>query len=378
MEIGPDNRYEQNSLVNELTQGMELAKQLRANIGPEFSAEGKESLLQQILFSYDKALLILGSGGGGPPAEHPNQLVPVASPSPPVMASPSISINGSDDLNVKSNGHQLHQNGRDAALKKSCRKMATVRNEQVRLNPHEGIEGPPNDGFNWRKYGQKDILGARYPRSYYRCTYRNMQGCWATRQVQRSDEDPAVFNISYKGKHTCKLSRRSRSAPTSPPGQQQQQQQEAETQQNEVPNLENQYDSSLLMKFQTGLNVNIHQAIDNNDIVAFPFTSTASDDLTTTTPRLNNTSNEFYGSYSPSFISPSTPGTNYFSTPPYHQMETFEGVQQYPYHNANQDVSNIMSTAASATNSPTIEPDLPFEWSLNPGFPFDSDPRFWH
>jgi len=23
---------------------------------------------------------------------------------------------------------------------------------------------PPDDGYTWRKYGQKDILGSRYPR----------------------------------------------------------------------------------------------------------------------------------------------------------------------------------------------------------------------
>ena len=27
-----------------------------------------------------------------------------------------------------------------------------------------GPEGPLDDGFSWRKYGQKDILGAKYPR----------------------------------------------------------------------------------------------------------------------------------------------------------------------------------------------------------------------
>ncbi|GER34332.1 WRKY transcription factor [Striga asiatica] len=38
---------------------------------------------------------------------------------------------------------------------------------------------------------------------YYRCTHRNGQGCLATKQVQRSDEDPTVFEITYRRKHTC-------------------------------------------------------------------------------------------------------------------------------------------------------------------------------
>ncbi|CAN6482749.1 unnamed protein product [Victoria cruziana] len=62
---------------------------------------------------------------------------------------------------------------------------------------------PLDDGYSWRKYGQKDILGAKYPRGYYRCTHRHAQGCQATKQVQRSDHNPSVFDITYCGKHTC-------------------------------------------------------------------------------------------------------------------------------------------------------------------------------
>uniref|UniRef100_A0A0D9WM54 WRKY domain-containing protein n=1 Tax=Leersia perrieri TaxID=77586 RepID=A0A0D9WM54_9ORYZ len=69
--------------------------------------------------------------------------------------------------------------------------------------PDANLEATPDDGFSWRKYGQKDILGAKFPRGYYRCTYRNAQGCPATKQVQRSDADLAVFDVTYHGAHTC-------------------------------------------------------------------------------------------------------------------------------------------------------------------------------
>ncbi|CAN6337286.1 unnamed protein product [Urochloa humidicola] len=59
------------------------------------------------------------------------------------------------------------------------------------------------DGFIWRKYGQKDIHGSKCPRLYFRCTYKDDQGCMARRQVQRSEADPSVYLINYFGEHTC-------------------------------------------------------------------------------------------------------------------------------------------------------------------------------
>jgi hypothetical protein len=42
-----------------------------------------------------------------------------------------------------------------------------------------------------------------FGRSYYRCTHRHTQGCAATKQVQRADEDPTLFDVFYLGAHTC-------------------------------------------------------------------------------------------------------------------------------------------------------------------------------
>nr|DAD38606.1 TPA_asm: hypothetical protein HUJ06_012928 [Nelumbo nucifera] len=67
-------------------------------------------------------------------------------------------------------------------------------------------EIPPDDGYTWRKYGQKEILGSKFPRSYYRCTHKNFYGCDAKKQVQRLDDDPKTFEIIYYGVHTCHMS----------------------------------------------------------------------------------------------------------------------------------------------------------------------------
>nr|XP_009407111.2 PREDICTED: WRKY transcription factor 55-like [Musa acuminata subsp. malaccensis] len=68
------------------------------------------------------------------------------------------------------------------------------------------MEMPPDDGYTWRKYGQKDILNSRFPRSYYRCTHRSYYGCEAKKKVQRLDDDPNTFEVIYCGTHTCQTS----------------------------------------------------------------------------------------------------------------------------------------------------------------------------
>lgn len=91
-----------------------------------------------------------------------------------------------------------------AASGKAGRKrgaMEKVR-RQVRVSLVHDL-APLDDGLSWRKYGQKDILGAKYPRAYFRCTHRNTQGCQATKQVQRNAGDPLIFDVVYHGDHTC-------------------------------------------------------------------------------------------------------------------------------------------------------------------------------
>ncbi|KAL5201938.1 hypothetical protein ABZP36_012890 [Zizania latifolia] len=39
--------------------------------------------------------------------------------------------------------------------------------------------------------------------AYFRCTHRHTQSCNATKQVQRTDGDPLLFDVVYLGEHTC-------------------------------------------------------------------------------------------------------------------------------------------------------------------------------
>ncbi|KAL8199441.1 hypothetical protein R6Q57_013009 [Mikania cordata] len=55
-----------------------------------------------------------------------------------------------------------------------------------------------DDGFKWRKYGQKVVKGNTNPRSYYKCTYA---GCNVRKHVERAPSDPKSVVTTYEGKH---------------------------------------------------------------------------------------------------------------------------------------------------------------------------------
>ncbi|XAR66039.1 hypothetical protein NMG60_11012087 [Bertholletia excelsa] len=80
------------------------------------------------------------------------------------------------------------------------------RRELVPVPRMGNTEIPPEDGYTWRKYGQKEILGSRFSRSYYRCTHQKLYHCPAKKQVQRLDNDPSTFEVIYRGDHTCHMS----------------------------------------------------------------------------------------------------------------------------------------------------------------------------
>lgn len=57
---------------------------------------------------------------------------------------------------------------------------------------------PSCDGYNWRKYGQKQVKESEYPRSYYKCTHPS---CPVKKKVERSLIDGQIAEIVYKGEH---------------------------------------------------------------------------------------------------------------------------------------------------------------------------------
>lgn len=174
------------SITNELIQGKELAKQLSNHIIIS-SNETNEFLIDKIISTYQKALTMLNVRGGETKTidgkmkdSHPSF----------TNESPKSEVIIDQEFN------------HNALFKK--RKSMPKWKEQVKICTNTGLsEGSLDDEYSWRKYGQKDILGAKFSRGYYRCTHRNGQGCLATKQVQRSDEDPTIIEVTYRGRHTC-------------------------------------------------------------------------------------------------------------------------------------------------------------------------------
>eukprot|EP00271_Cylindrocystis_brebissonii_P006175 TRINITY_DN1880_c0_g3_i1.p1 TRINITY_DN1880_c0_g3~~TRINITY_DN1880_c0_g3_i1.p1 ORF type:complete len:778 (-),score=121.50 TRINITY_DN1880_c0_g3_i1:346-2679(-) len=58
------------------------------------------------------------------------------------------------------------------------------------------------DGYKWRKYGQKRVKGNPHPRSYYKCTHI---GCNVRKHIERSAQLPKEVMTTYEGRHNHDL-----------------------------------------------------------------------------------------------------------------------------------------------------------------------------
>lgn len=64
-------------------------------------------------------------------------------------------------------------------------------------SPVPVLKIPAPDGYNWRKYGQKQVKSPQGSRSYYRCTYSD---CCA-KKIECSDHTNRVTEIVYRSPH---------------------------------------------------------------------------------------------------------------------------------------------------------------------------------
>ncbi|KAK2981844.1 hypothetical protein RJ640_010361 [Escallonia rubra] len=173
--------------IHELLRGREFTNQLGAMLRGPLPAGGSvsaEDLLVKIMGSFRNTISILDSSESDEVSQ-----IPASSRR---LDSPCRDGRKSEDSG---------QSSKTSAFKdrRGCYKR--------RKNSHTSTKLTPNlidDGHAWRKYGQKVILNAKHPRNYFRCTHKFDQGCQATKQVQMTEAEPAMYKTTYHGFHTCK------------------------------------------------------------------------------------------------------------------------------------------------------------------------------
>ncbi|XP_009396561.2 probable WRKY transcription factor 41 [Musa acuminata AAA Group] len=230
-------------LLAELARAQHLALQLVAHRDQHSPIESFKSLASNIVSSIDKLIHIAGSST----SEAKQQLAfPNTVPEDPLRSANKDASAGNFDSVFHRNCNNLSKN----------RKTLPKKKIQVTVGSG-GVAAALDDGYSWRKYGNKNILGSKHSRSYYRCRDRNTKSCFATKQVQRSDEDPQGFDVIYQGTHTCC---RGLPVPTtaSISGQERRQNQPDRRLQNDQ--RVQQPNKDLLMDFQTGMDLDTHES----------------------------------------------------------------------------------------------------------------------
>ncbi|KAF2287986.1 hypothetical protein GH714_003733 [Hevea brasiliensis] len=173
--------------IDELMKGREFANQLKAVLCDSIGEDGSmpaEDLVVKILNSFTSTLSILNRAETDEVSQFPASTH---------VGSPCWDGRKSEDSGESSKSTSTRKDRR------GCYKR--------RRTSHSWIKNSPelvDDGRAWRKYGQKVILNAKYPRNYFRCTHKFDQGCQATKQVQRTEEEPPMYRTTYYGHHTCK------------------------------------------------------------------------------------------------------------------------------------------------------------------------------
>ncbi|KAJ1264167.1 hypothetical protein BS78_09G242100 [Paspalum vaginatum] len=165
------------ALASELVQVLSMVRELEARMDQDLPAAARE-LCGELANTVDRSIRIARSYCGCPAGG-------TTADSPP----------GHGDGGSGSDGNNAQAKRRKGTGTPCVRR-------QLRVASVKDM-APLDDGLSWRKYGQKDILGAKYPRAYFRCTHRHSQGCLATKHVQRADADPLLYDVVYHGAHAC-------------------------------------------------------------------------------------------------------------------------------------------------------------------------------
>ncbi|KGN53356.1 probable WRKY transcription factor 24 [Cucumis sativus] len=96
-------------------------------------------------------------------------------------------------------GHNNNNNNNNCKYKGKMvmGKRSTIASPRIAFQT-KSVEDVLDDGYRWRKYGQKAVKHSNHPRSYYRCTHHT---CNVKKQIQRHSKDPTIVVTTYEGIH---------------------------------------------------------------------------------------------------------------------------------------------------------------------------------
>ncbi|KAK7301057.1 hypothetical protein RJT34_11913 [Clitoria ternatea] len=195
-------------IIKELVQGQEAATKLKLLLKNPFGSEGSlssQELMANILRSFSETISIITSEISGQNGS------PVAGAGNASNETKKRSQKGGRGCYNRSSTVVVHCFTRQTLLCVRDLDYWVWKEEAlcVRTKSSQAwsiLSNTTGDNYAWRKYGQKEILNSEFPRSYFRCSYKYDQDCGATKQVQRDEENPEMYRITYIGLHTCNAS----------------------------------------------------------------------------------------------------------------------------------------------------------------------------
>ncbi|XP_016898926.2 probable WRKY transcription factor 48 [Cucumis melo] len=139
-----------------------------------------------------------------PPLSSPASTVPESSevvnaPTTPNSSSVSSSSNEAAAIEEVNNSTTTHDKPSSSKVLKPKKKNQKKQREPRFAFMTKSDIDHLDDGYRWRKYGQKAVKNSPYPRSYYRCT---TAGCGVKKRVERSSGDHTIVVTTYEGQHT--------------------------------------------------------------------------------------------------------------------------------------------------------------------------------
>jgi WRKY DNA -binding domain len=107
----------------------------------------------------------------------------------------NANTNNINDNTINNDTNHGNSNNSQSIVSPSSLPVTTISSPRLVIETNTSVDCL-DDGYHWRKYGQKTVKGSPFPRSYYKCTEK---GCSVKKQVEQNGT--SIVN-TYEGTHT--------------------------------------------------------------------------------------------------------------------------------------------------------------------------------